>query len=137
VYSILHHPKKLKKNALYQYLPTWAVLNFPAKRVIYNLISFISVSDEVALSQYIFHLIQIKAFPIVCYAHYLSQYLWRRNILPVSKSICYVAICTDYAKIFVFVNEFNFSLGCLHPVACVRSGKGSFYIRLHNVAIVG
>jgi hypothetical protein len=28
------------------------------------------------------------------------------------------------------------NLGCLHPVACVRSGDGSFYIRLRNVATV-
>jgi hypothetical protein len=26
--------------------------------------------------------------------------------------------------------------GCLHPVACVRSGDGDFYIRLRNVTIV-
>jgi hypothetical protein len=30
-----------------------------------------------------------------------------------------------------------FYLGCLHPVACVRSGDGGFYIRLRNVTIVG
>jgi hypothetical protein len=29
------------------------------------------------------------------------------------------------------------NLGCLHPVACLRSGDGSFYIRLRNVTIVG
>jgi hypothetical protein len=29
------------------------------------------------------------------------------------------------------------NLGCLHPVACVRSGDGDFYIRLRNVTIVG
>jgi hypothetical protein len=31
----------------------------------------------------------------------------------------------------------NLKLGCLHPVACVRSSDGGFYIRLRNVAIVG
>jgi hypothetical protein len=31
----------------------------------------------------------------------------------------------------------NINLGCLHPVACVRSGDGDFYIRLRNVTIVG
>jgi hypothetical protein len=31
---------------------------------------------------------------------------------------------------------FFLNLGCLHPVACVRSGDGGFYIRLRNVAIV-
>jgi hypothetical protein len=31
----------------------------------------------------------------------------------------------------------NLNLGCLHPVACVRSGDGGFCIRLRNVTIVG
>jgi hypothetical protein len=29
------------------------------------------------------------------------------------------------------------NLGCLHPVACERSGDGGFFIRLRNVTIVG
>jgi hypothetical protein len=31
----------------------------------------------------------------------------------------------------------NLNLGCLYPVACVRSGDAGFYIRLRNVTIVG
>jgi hypothetical protein len=31
----------------------------------------------------------------------------------------------------------DIKLECLHPVACVISGDGGFYIRLRNVAIVG
>jgi hypothetical protein len=31
----------------------------------------------------------------------------------------------------------SLNLECLHPVACVGSGDGGFYIRLRNVTIAG
>jgi hypothetical protein len=35
------------------------------------------------------------------------------------------------------VIEIELNFGCLHPVACVRSGDGDLYMRLRNVTVVG
>jgi hypothetical protein len=51
------------------------------------------------------------------------------NIGTISKNILGKSKLGQY---LTFLN-----LGCLHPVACVRSGDGGFYIRLRNVIIVG
>jgi hypothetical protein len=45
-----------------------------------------------------------------------------------------------YVNIYVYFHSYNersLNLGCLHPVECVRSGDGVFFIRLRNVTIVG
>jgi hypothetical protein len=46
--------------------------------------------------------------------------------------VLYSNLSTLQAILIVKLN-----LGCFHPVACVRSGDGGFYIRLLNVTIVG
>jgi hypothetical protein len=40
-------------------------------------------------------------------------------------------------KEMIRYTEKTFTLGCLHPVARVRLGDGSFYIRLRNATVVG
>jgi hypothetical protein len=38
---------------------------------------------------------------------------------------------------YIETRIYKLNLGCLHPVACVRSGDGVFYIHLRNVTVVG
>jgi hypothetical protein len=52
------------------------------------------------------------------------------KFLHVQALLCVVSTSTKQPVI-------NLNLGCLHPVACVRSGDVDFYIRLRNVTIVG
>jgi hypothetical protein len=42
----------------------------------------------------------------------------------------------DWCKLAAVNRGGSLNLGCLHSVACVRSGDGDFYIRLRNVTIV-
>jgi hypothetical protein len=90
------------------------------------------------------HVVEISAIPHVTWL--LSLLITEGHHwvpLPMSHSpnthtnllIVFIQIANNKRILHKKSKELN--LGCLYPVACVRSGDGVFYIRLRYVTIVG
>jgi hypothetical protein len=76
---------------------------------------------------------------LACYVS-MGPDLFQRDIVLISEiqnSYHFPHTCIFFNRWMNLKYISNLNLGCLHPVACVRSGDGGFLFCLHNFTIVG